>query len=190
MPNWAIGNVAVTGKRESVLAFAKRFVATDGAVEGVRYFARSFIEESRDSVLEDIREQFESASESVQTVKIGVSFAWSAYSCIISGYPQEAPDKLITLQDACKEDGVSVHITTSEYGMCFCEDITCDETGELHVTCEDMTTYRCKACGAIQSLSQWDLPEEEECGECGNIGFELVEEEQKTEKMEVISHGA
>ena len=37
MPNWAIGNVAVTGKRESVLAFAKRFVAKDGAVEGVRY---------------------------------------------------------------------------------------------------------------------------------------------------------
>ena len=122
--------------------------------------------------------------------KIGVSFAWSAYSCIVCGYPQEVPDKLITLQDACKEDGVSVHITTSEYGMCFCEDITCDETGELHVTCEDMTTYRCKACGAIQSMTQWDLPEEQECCECGNIGFELIEEEQKTEKMEVISHGA
>ena len=44
MPNWAFGNVKVTGTREGVKSFVERFISSDdqSTVPGKRFFARSF----------------------------------------------------------------------------------------------------------------------------------------------------
>lgn len=191
MPNWAIGDVEVTGKRDNVLAFVQRFVdEKNGAPEGRRFFPRSFLFGDMGYTLKCISEEFGNEPETPRTVYLNVSFAWSAYSCVVSGYPQEAKDRFATLQEACREDGVAARISTTETGICFYEVITCDEKSDLNAICEDLTEYRCEECGAIQCLAPWEIPETEECAECGHIGLVLAKEDQKTQKMEVCSHGA
>jgi hypothetical protein len=96
MPNWAIGSVDVTGTREAALAFSDRFITSDkiSTVAGRKYFARSFVEESREDFRNEISEYFKSvAPDEKRTFNLGVMFAWSATSCTISGYPQQNSDE-------------------------------------------------------------------------------------------------
>ncbi len=184
MPNWAGGQVSITGKSKNVCAFIGRFIGYDEEVSAERkYFARSFLADKKAEVIEDARRQLAFAPGETGTVSIFVDFAWSAYTCIISGYPEHNPDRLATLAEACMEDGVSVEIRTTECGIGFYEIISCDAQGELDTRCGDLNVGRCSKCGEMQSLDPWENPEEQECCECGHIGLiELSMEELR--KME------
>ena len=61
MPNWAFGNVKVTGTREGVKSFVERFISSDdqSTVPGKRFFARSFSEQKREQSVKDAMEEFE-----------------------------------------------------------------------------------------------------------------------------------
>lgn len=180
MPNWAIGSVDVTGTREAVLAFSDRFITDDeiSTVPGRKCFARSFLEESREDFRNEIKEFFKSAaSDEKRTFNLGVMFAWSATSCMINGYPQANPNECITLAEACTEDCVSVEIHTSETGMCFEEEITCDEDGNCTDVERDMDSYRCPECGEVWCLASFEDPDDYECCECGHQGLVPREDE-------------
>ena len=91
MPNWAMGTVEVSGTKAHVQAFAERFIDYGEQKEnsGKRFFGRSFLDCDMDSVNFDIEEEFEGLpDDEVSTVTIEVSFAWSAVSCLVNGFPQ------------------------------------------------------------------------------------------------------
>ena len=131
MPNWAFGYVNVTGTRDGIKSFIERFVSEDdpSTIPGKRFFARSFIQSKRQAFIDEAMKEFsEPAVDAKASYSFVASFAWSAYSCLIGGYPQNSPSECLTLSEACAEDGVSVMIQTSEPGICFEEHITCDDT--------------------------------------------------------------
>lgn len=177
MPNWAMGSVEITGTKDSVLAFSKRFIC-DGQkhAAGEKYFARSFYDSSEESLSDAINAFFKSGETAEKrTISLDISFAWSAHCCLIDGYPQQAKDTCITLGEACVTDGVSVEIRTTESGMCFEEYISCDEHGICVSTSEELKTYKCPQCGETQGLASFEDPDEAECYECGCVGLEDAE---------------
>lgn len=124
-----------------------------------------------------VRKEFsEPAVDAKASYSFVASFAWSAYSCLIGGYPQNSPSECLTLSEACAEDGVSVMIQTSEPGICFEEHITCDDTGTVEHTEKDLLAYKCRHCGEITSFASFEDPDDQECPECGNCGFDRCEE--------------
>ena len=178
MPNWAWGTVETTGTMDAVLAFSKRFIADDDDKKtgDVKFFARSFLNESREIVENSIRQSFKdvAAGEEMQ-YDFYIDFAWSAYSCIIEGYPQEF-EECITLPEACTLDGVDVNITAKETGMCFEETICCTRDGDLTSECKELQVVRCKNCGYTESIASFEVLEDMECSECGCCDFERIEE--------------
>ena len=89
MPNWAFGNVKVTGTREGITSFIERFVSEDepSTVAGQRFFARSFIHEKQQELSDEAMAEFENkAPEDTAEYTFVAMFAWSAYSCLIDGY--------------------------------------------------------------------------------------------------------
>ena len=182
MPNWACGPVEVTGTRNGLLAFVAHFLDwnAEGKEHKVRYFARSFLDTDREEILEEIDlETLGKPEDAEGTISFCASFAWSAYSCTVEGYPQYCPDKLITLSEACVQDQVSVHIWTEEPGLCFEEEIIADSDGVVENHCRELKTVRCKHCGSLQSISSFDDPDDLECWECGESDFEIIEQEEQ-----------
>jgi len=183
MPNWACGLVSVSGTKRNVINFVSRFIY-DGDKEEtedpkLRYFARSFTNTERQSVLDDIEDAFNGQSEESEfTFEIQVDFAWSAFSCTIQGYPQDLPDECITLMDACKADHVCADIKTEEGGMCFEEHITCDKLGQVTSECMELQSYKCPGCGYITGLASFNDADEYSCPECGDVGLEAVGSEE------------
>lgn len=180
MPNWAFGNVKVTGTREGITSFIERFVSEDdpSTVAGKRFFARSFIHEKRQELIDEAMAEFENkAPEDTAEYTFVAMFAWSAYSCLIDGYPQRNDKECITLAEACVEDQVSVVIQTSEPGMCFEEHITGDEGGTVIHEERELSTYKCRHCGETMALASFEDPEDQDCPECGECGFDRCEEE-------------
>ena len=180
MPNWAFGNVKVTGTREGITSFIERFVSEDepSTVAGKRFFARSFIHEKRQELIDEAMAEFENkALEDTAEYTFVAMFAWSAYSCLIDGYPQQNKEECITLVDACVEDHVSVEIHSTETGMCFEEEITCDESGDLFNSESDLSRCKCRNCDEISHFGSFEDLEEAECPECGECGFDRCEEE-------------
>ena len=105
MPNWAFGDVVVTGIRKAVTSFAERFVSEHEpkTIPGKRHFGRSFLDDDRAYVLDVIRDRFEGLGDEEQaSVSITVSFANSANACLIFRYPVVKPEDCISLSDACK----------------------------------------------------------------------------------------
>ena len=179
MPNWAFGYVNVTGTRDGIKSFIERFVSEDdpSTIPGKRFFARSFIQSKRQAFIDEAMKEFsEPAVDAKASYSFVASFAWSAYSCLIGGYPQNSPSECLTLSEACAEDGVSVMIQTSEPGICFEEHITCDDTGTVEHTEKDLLAYKCRHCGEITSFASFEDPDDQECPECGNCGFDRCEE--------------
>ena len=180
MPNWAFGNVKVTGTREGITSLIERFVSEDApsTVAGNSFFARRFIHEKRQELIDEAMAEFENkAPEDTAEYTFVAMFAWSAYSCLIDGYPQQNKEECITLVDACVEDHVSVEIHSAETGMCFEEEITCDESGDLFNSESDLSRCKCRNCGEISHFGSFEDLEEAECPECGECGFDRCEEE-------------
>lgn len=180
MPNWAFGKVEVTGTRKGVKSFIERFITNDdpSTVPGKRFFARSFVNEKRQACIDDAMKMFDGlTAEAKAECALDVEFAWSAYSCLIDGYPQRNDKECITLAEACVEDQVSVVIQTSEPGMCFEEHITGDEGGTVIHEERELSTYKCRHCGETMALASFEDPEDQDCPECGECGFDRCEEE-------------
>ena len=179
MPNWAFGEVKVTGTKPCIKAFLQRFLQPTEpcAVEGKKYFARSFLYENRELYERDIEDLFHDHPEEKDTFIIPAEFAWSAATCLIGRYPEIYPDTCISLREACHEDQVDVHITTTEYGMCFCEEITCTASGELEDKCSPLREAVCEKCRTIQSISCFEDYDEAVCCECSQEGLVPVKEE-------------
>jgi DNA-directed RNA polymerase subunit RPC12/RpoP len=180
MPNWAFGNVKVTGTRKGVKSFIERFISDDdpSTVPGKRFFARSFMNEKRQACIDNAMKMFDGLpAEAKAECALDIEFAWSAYTCLIVGYPQRNDKECITLSEACAEDQVSVVIQTSEPGMCFEEHITGDEEGTVIHEERDLSTYKCRHCGETMSLASFEDPEDQDCPECGECGFDRCEEE-------------
>ena len=181
MPNWAFGDVVVTGTRKAVTSFAERFVSEHEpkTIPGKRHFGRSFLDDDRAYVMDVIRDRFEGKRHDEQaSVPITVSFANSANACLIFRYPVVKPEDCISLSDACKEDHVSVHIHTFLFDEGSEEDITCTADGELHYDGYSMYRMKCSHCGEEQSVSRLEKLEEAECSECGEKGLVMMEDDE------------
>lgn len=181
MPNWAMGDIAVTGTCKEVLAFSNRFITGDkvSTLPGKRFFARSFIGVPRKILHGDIEDFFMNAKEDeVRTINLLVSFAWSAMSCLINGYPQQNPKECITLSEACVNDHVSVEIHTAETGIGFEEEITCSKTGCITNIERELVVFVCPECGESSSLASFEDPDDYECWNCGHEGLVPPAEEE------------
>jgi len=181
MPNWACGLVLVTGTKPNVINFISRFIHSDdsgkSAASSPKFFARSFTNTTRQAILEDIKTLFAGQpADAKDEFSLPVDFAWSAHSCLIQGYPQDFPTECITLMDACKEDQVSVEISTEESGMYFEEYITCDNHGQMTSESKELLTYKCPHCGNTMGLASFIDTDEYGCYECGETGLEPVDE--------------
>jgi hypothetical protein len=165
LPNWCGGVVTVSGKPENVKEFCKLFLFeedTDNEDIDKKYFARSFI----NSKWKDFEEEhFKDNPNEVQFV---VDFAWSCWSCLIEGYPQEDRKHCITLKNACKKYDVKVEISSEEPGMCFEEEIKADKKG-VNYSSKEMIIYEC-ICGVSQPVSSDADFKDVECYSCGEVG--------------------
>jgi DNA-directed RNA polymerase subunit RPC12/RpoP len=165
------------GTKKNVASFVDRFVFNSEdeghkTLEGHKYFARSFIWSTREEAHRDIDRYFKSVGEETpDNYLFPADFAWSASGCLISGYPQKFPE-CIDLASACQEDQVSVEIETEECGMCFEEDISCDEHGNVTDESHSMPTYICRKCKAAVSISTSDDVDSYECPECGSTDWQ------------------
>ena len=179
MPNWACGSVSITGTKQNVVKFINRFIHDDDndtTLKSRRFFARSFTNDTKKSVLEDVEEAFHDLPLGSKNVfSLPISFAWSAESCLIDGYPQDHPDDCSTLSAACIEDQVSVEIQTEEGGMGFEESIACDTEGVITSECTDLVPFICKVCGTECGFASFNSPVDQVCYECGDTGYESVE---------------
>lgn len=122
MPNWCSGVMNVWGTVGSIRRFLKRFAEWGGEDRPLqrRFFPRSFITD--DYVFEELDEY---SNDEETGVQVSVEFAWSGYSCLVEGYPQNDPVSFITLGEACNEDGIDhVAIYTIEPSVGFVEMIT------------------------------------------------------------------
>ena len=138
MPNWAEGTVTVEGKPENITEFLKLFLFEDTACEDEpgktckclrnarsMHFARSHMNCCWKDFMKDYGMQIQNG-----LVTFDVSFAWSAWTCLIEGYPQDYPDECMTIGEACRINRVSVTIDTEEPGCGFTEHYEIDAEGK------------------------------------------------------------
>lgn len=169
MANWAWGSVSVTGAKENVLKFVQKFRYQDEADAKITvpYFARSITQTTRSETLDEINALFEGVSaETESTYTMYVDFAWSAYSCLIDGTPQEF-EECITLSDACVADEVCVEIKTEELGIGFEEEIFCNKGGDFSLQAHNLLDIACKNCGTINTFASFRNLVGVECFGCG-----------------------
>lgn len=124
MPNWAEGTVQIWGEPENIENFCKLFIFEEEGEKEGKFFARTFIPWT----WEDFKSQFLNIGTENFTI-FPVDFAWSAYTCLIEGYPD---GRCINLEEAVKEYDVAVEIETEEGGMMFTEYIHCDKEGTMY----------------------------------------------------------
>lgn len=104
MPNWAYGHTDITGTKAAILSFVNRYIFPDEptTIDGVKYIARSFLHVDREEIKAEIEEAFRGVPQDEEReFRIYPDYAWSASTCVESGYPEHWPDTCITLQDAC-----------------------------------------------------------------------------------------
>ena len=56
MPNWAYGHTDITGTKAAILSFVNRYIFPDEptTIDGVKYFARSFLHVDREEIKAEI----------------------------------------------------------------------------------------------------------------------------------------
>lgn len=177
MPNIAHGTILIAGNRANIEAFAARLdYDSDGdrlpesCLAAIPALSKAGCE---DAICSAFRGKAESEK---STVRIGVSFVWSAYHSLIGGIPRQG-SKYISLRDACIAGGVDVEITASEFLSSLHEHITCDARGQLSAERGLDNRARCKKCGTIRELVEW--AEDFECRICGSSDYEMMAPEMK-----------
>ena len=180
MSEWASGIVDVTGTKSAIEQFLKRFLYEEdkeGAEPRNRYFARSVLYESRNRIQEELDSIFLDAREDEERAyRIYPEFAWSADYCLSGPYTTEYPEKCVGLTSACAEDQVDVIIRTKATSGWFQELIQCNRMGAIICQAETLHNARCKNCGEIESMADFETLADLECSECGGTEFELSEE--------------
>ena len=179
MSDWASGIVDVTGTKASIEAFLNRFLydAEPSTVPGVRYFARSVLYESRDKIQEDLDSVFLDVPEGEEReYRVYPEFTWSAAYCLAGLYSMKHPGQCAGLADACVEDQVDVIIRTKAVSGGFQELIQCNRIGVLVCQADSLHDARCKNCGQIESMADFETLDDLECSECGGTEFEMSEE--------------
>lgn len=89
MPNWAYGHTDITGTKTAILSFVKRYIFPDESktIDGVKYFARSFLHVDREEIKAEIEEAFRGVPQDEEReFRIYPDYAWSASTCVESGY--------------------------------------------------------------------------------------------------------
>lgn len=177
MPNWAFGEVKVSGRKKDVRKFIEDcfvwgYDDNPNKDPEIKYFARSFINDKYDNLFSRFENELSNIGIEEKCIfDINVEFAWSAHACTIDGYPQDYRNECIDLQTACKKYKVEVQIWTEEQGMCFEENIICDENGDIVLDyTQEMESYVCLNCGNEQCFSSRE--EEFICYECDVSGIE------------------
>lgn len=189
MPNWACGSVSITGTKTNIINFASRFIYDDDLADETelrkrKFFARSFTNVSRKSVLDEIKEEFTGLPDSTELeFSMFVDFAWSAQGCLIDGYPIRSLHECITLMDACKADHVTVELTTEESGMCFEEYIFCDSNGDYSAESTDMPEYKCSKCGECICYPSTADINDLQCYECGESSLVPTSDSDKSQAL-------
>ena len=189
MPNWCWGYIELKGKPKDVENFCKLFVFEDevdkdDSKKGQKYFARSFVHQN----WKDFKKEYfgDITTEKEWDISFNVDFAWSCWSCLFEGYPDDWKE-CVTLKWAIKKYNVNVKIETEEGGMGFEEKIITRNKKPTYDSF-DMPKHICQKCGNEQMIaSSYDL-EDVECYECGEYGKwkdELTEIVKK--KLEKIS---
>ena len=179
MADWAYGLTDVTGTKKAIASFLNRFIYPDEpkTIDGVKYFARSFLHEDRADIRAELDALFQGVPEAEEReMRIYPDFAWSASRCFVSGYPENFPDICASLFEACIEDQVDVVVRTKEDGMWSEEEAVCDRNGTLSYDCKFLKTVRCRRCGNTQSIASFEDPDDLECYECGDCGLEMIDE--------------
>ena len=175
MPNWCFGMVSVSGKPEKVKEFCKLFVFADEANKDNskqgKYFAKSFVQQDWASFVKDYD------LGDTTGVDFSVDFAWSAWSCLIEGYPQRNKRHCITLKSACKKYGVKVEIKTEEPSLGFEEIIVADKV-DVFYDSKKMPLFEC-VCGATQYVSSDTDLKDIECWDCEKCGVGKIKDEKE-----------
>ncbi len=164
IPNWCNSWIKVKGNPKDVENFCKLFIFEDEVgdknKEENKYFARSFIHQD----WKDFKKKELGESE----VEFSVDFAWSCWSCLFEGYPDDIKE-CVTLKWAMKKYNVEVEIDTEEGGMGFEEKITTKNKKPVYSS-KEMPEYTCFSCGNKQLIpSDCDISDEE-CCNCGTLG--------------------
>lgn len=158
MPSWSHGTVSVTGDKNALTNFVKRFIyplSTNQTMVGAKYFPRTFISDTtREQIRTDIIELFTAQSPDVEEriELLGVEFAHSANHCLITGYPELWVDRCISLPAACAIDGVSVTVETVNFETNTEEIICAEPDGSVITYAEDIPKYVCAHCGSIEPI--------------------------------------
>ena len=173
MPNWAEGTISVTGRKESVLNFTRRFIYEDveSHNKDAYFFARSFPRTTWGEKANEIEDLYNGLLPDTEaTYVMNVDFAWSAHKYLLDGYPTRFPD-CASLGDACMQDSVTAEIHAEETDTGFEEYIACGKTGNVTYHDQNMPTYVCPACGCALYLSSHTDIDEYVCPYCENVGF-------------------
>lgn len=180
MPNWADADVTVVGTEAHIRAFTRRFTCEDEEhyPKGFnKVFARCYISQPRAELDQDLKALFwgKRCGRELR-FQFHVYFAWSAYACMMSGYPQEKPDKFTTIEDACTEDQVSVEISTLELGRFFAEHLCCIPGGKAMHKVAGVSYCQCPKCKEDDYITGFEEFRNHRCPFCGHIGVESVKE--------------
>lgn len=129
MPNWAKSKMSVVLPTESADAFSSLFIAKENNENKDRYFARCFLHNV----------ERENNSHGLTRLYIQFDAAWSLYSCLIDGYPQESKGTCPTLEDICNEMKVKrLTASSREPGIGFEESIQFDKENGLTVESHEL----------------------------------------------------
>lgn len=116
MPNWADSEISIVLPTKYADKFENLFLERDceNNKEKGRYFARCFKHYS----------ERENNAHGLTRLFIHFDAAWSLYSCMVDGYPQESGGKCPTLEEACREmKVVRLMAYSKEPGLVFEEQI-------------------------------------------------------------------
>lgn len=129
MPNWCYGSVLVKGTKENKRKFLDLFLteSKEENAKKTRYFARSWLNDSKETIEKELEDS---------VTAFGIYVAWSVYSCMINGYPQEN-DECPTVFEISKELELEIQIASEEQGCCFREFYHIKNGKLISQECED-----------------------------------------------------
>lgn len=180
MPNWANSYIEVEGKPKDVENFCKLFIFDDEVKIGEKYFARSFVHQT----WKDFKKEYLTEKVKVRNIGFSVDFAWSCWSCMFEGYPDDI-EECVTLEWAIKKYNVKVKIEAEECGEGFEEHIT-TKNGKPIYSSQDMPEHKCIFCKNKQLIPSNSNLDDEECYECEKYGFGDELTKIVKEKIEII----
>lgn len=136
MPNWADSEMSVVLPTKNADEFENLFLERDSENNGEkkRYFARCFKHYS----------ERENNSHGLTRIFLHFDAAWSLYSCMVDGYPQESKGKCPILEEVCREmEVLRLSAYSKEPGLTFEEQILFSPDSGFSYDSRDMYCEPC-----------------------------------------------